>query len=157
MSSTLETTSTFKRIIVALRFNKVGQFALIKGIDLARVHRARLQIFHALDYRLLHPNTPEEKIIELTKSAQQDFERELKPLLGDFQEFAFNCWEADPSVEVCKLASSTHADLIVIGCHQSASGRSVSRVGEVGNAILQTAPCPVLLIPCPDEAPRAVD
>lgn len=144
----------FNRIIVALRFNVVGKFALKKGVDLARMHHARLLIFHALDYRLMHPQTPEEKIIELTRSAQQKFEHELKPLLGDFQEFAFNCWEADPSVEVCKLAIESKADLIIVGCHQGAHGRSVSRIGSIGNAILESAPCPVLLIPCPDEPSR---
>jgi nucleotide-binding universal stress UspA family protein len=139
----------FRRIVVALRFNRVGRFALEKSVELAREHGARLLIFHALDYRLMHPETPEDNILELTKSAQQRFEVEMKPLLGGLRDFAFNCWEADPSTEVCRLARDTKADLVVLGCHQSASGKSVSRIGAVGAAILESAPCPVLLIPCP--------
>lgn len=74
---------------------------------------------------------------------------ELKPLLGDLRDFVFNCWEADASTEVCRLARDTKADLIVLGCHQSANGKAVSRIGAVGAVILESAPCPVLLIPCP--------
>lgn len=60
----------FRRIPVGLRFNLVGRFALPKSVELAREQGSRLLIFHALEYRLMHPKTPEEKIIELTKTAQ---------------------------------------------------------------------------------------
>lgn len=144
----------FRRIIVAMRFNTVGRFALEKGIELARDQGARLLIFHALDYRLMHPETPEEKIVLLTQRAQQRFETELRPLLGELRDFAFNCWEADPAIEVCRLARATEADLVVIGCHESVTGRAVSRIGAAGAAILESAPCAVLLIPCPEESMR---
>ena len=141
----------FKRIIIALRFNKVGEAALEKGVQLAREHGARLQIFHALDYRLLHPGAPSEEILSLTESAQHRFKSTLKPLLGDFDNFAFNCWEGDPPCEICRLAIAVNADLVIIGCHQAPHGKSVYRIGNIGMAILESVPCPILLVPCPDK------
>ncbi|ROQ89820.1 universal stress protein [Desulfosoma caldarium] len=141
-----------KRILVAFRFSKSGLEALRMAAYLASVHGAWLHIFHALDYRLAHPQTPDERILQMTREIEERFTRECRPLLQGVSRFGFNCWEADPAVEVVKLAEETRADLVVVGCHQVGDRPGITRLGMVGLTIAQTAPCPVLLVPCPREA-----
>lgn len=62
----------------------------------------------------------------------------------------------DPAREIVKYATRHGIGLIVLGTH----GRSgVSRVllGSVSERVARTAPCPVLIVPPPEEAPRAGD
>ncbi len=141
----------FRRIIVGLKFSTAGKKAFSVAAGLARVHQARLLAFHALDYRLMAPQTSDETILRTTREAERRFELEFKPLLSGYRQYAFNAWEADPSVEICLLARETDADLIVIGCHQREGRPGVTRLGQVGLSVLQGAPCMVLLVPCPDE------
>ncbi|SHF95041.1 Nucleotide-binding universal stress protein, UspA family [Desulfacinum infernum DSM 9756] len=138
-----------QRILVAFKFSPAGARTLLQAAELARVHGARLHIFHALDYRLLHPATPDERIVAMTREAEERFEKEYKKYLEGYPRYGFNCWEADPSVEICKLAEDMAADLVVIGCHQVGDRPGISRLGMVGLAIVQTAPCMVLVVPCP--------
>lgn len=138
-----------QRILVAFRFTKAGMAALKTAVHLAKVHGARLHVFHALDYRLLHPQTSDERIAQMTQDMEERFATECRPLLGGVSHAAFNCWEADPAVEVVKLAGETRADLVVVGCHQVGDRPGITRLGTVGLTIAQTAPCPVLLVPCP--------
>ncbi len=140
----------FARILVALKFTAAGRHALETAARLARSLDSRLIIFCALDYRLLHPDTPDETIRALTERAERRFETELKPLLQGYGKFAFNCWEADPAVEICRLAHDARADLVVLGCHEKSTHGAITRLGQVGSFILENAPCPVLLVPCPD-------
>lgn len=139
------------RILVAFRFSQGGLAALKMAAYLAKVHRARLHVFHALDYRLMHPQTPDEVIEEMTRDAEQRFAREYRRILEGVPHFSFNSWEADPAVELVKLAKDTAADLLVIGCHEVGNRPGISRLGMVGLTIAQTAPCPVLVVPCPCE------
>jgi len=139
----------YRRILVALKWSPVGRNALLAGIQLAKENQARLHIFHALDYRLMCSDAPDERILEMTRQAEDRFKAEFRPLLGDYKRFGFNCWEADPSVEICRLANEFQADLVIIGCHQRAGKRSVTRIGQAGLSVLESAPCSVLLVPCP--------
>jgi nucleotide-binding universal stress UspA family protein len=144
-----------QRILVAFRFSPAAMAALKMAADLARVHGARLHVFHALDYRLLHPQTPDERVVQMTREAEERFNRECRPLLEGVWHFGFNCWEADPAVEVVKLAEETRADLVVVGCHQVGDRPGITRLGMIGVTIAQTAPCSVLLVPCPREPKEA--
>ncbi len=137
-----------RRILVAFRFSEAGQAALRLAAGFARVHGAWLHIFHALNYRLMHPETSDDVIIRMTREAETRFEKEYRGTLRDVTHWGFNCWEADPAVEVVKLARETGADLIVLGCHEVGDRPGIARLGMVGLAIAQTAPCPVLLVPC---------
>lgn len=140
-----------RRILVAFRFSRAGEAALKLAAEFAQIHGAWLRIFHALDYRLMHPETSDEEILRMTREAEARFERDYKGMLRDVLHWGFNCWEADPAVEVVKLARETAADLIVLGCHEVGDRPGIARLGMVGLAIAQTAPCPVLLVPCPRE------
>ncbi|MEJ5347666.1 MAG: universal stress protein [Desulfosoma sp.] len=144
-----------QRILVAFRFSKGGMAALKMAAYLARVHGARLHIFHALDYRLMHPQTPDERIVQMTQEAEKRFAEECKGFLQGVSHYGFNCWESDPAVEVVKLAEETRADLVVLGCHEVGNRPGISRLGMVGLTVAQTAPCPVLIVPCLENGKEA--
>ena len=137
-----------KRILVGIKNTPGGRYTFSKALELARQCGAWLHVFHALDYHLLRKDTPEEKIEQLTLETQRQFENELRPLLEGYSRFGFNCWEDEPATGICRLAGETGADLVIIGCHEHPRGTRLSRVGMVASRILESAPCPVMLVPC---------
>ena len=137
----------FNRIIMALKFTSASKYALEKGIGLAKNYGADLHIFHALDYSLKNLEETDPLLIEKTNEAEQRFNKEIKPLLGDWTDFTFECCPADPALEICKLAKKKEADLIIVGCHQLMEKSCIGRIDYVGMTILEMASCPVLLVP----------
>jgi nucleotide-binding universal stress UspA family protein len=137
----------FKRILMAFKFGSACEFALSKCVELAQTHDAELHIFHALDYRLKELDENDSKLLQITKDTNQRFEKELKPLLGDFRDVTFKCMPADEALDVCRQAMKINADLIILGCHQLSDRASMGRVDYVGSTILEKAPCPIMLIP----------
>ena len=137
----------FKQILVALKFGPASIFALKKGLEVARLNDAGLHIFHALDYSLQNSDENDPKLVETKNEAETRFKTEIKPLLGHLKNVTFNSQPADPALQVCKLAHSLPADLIVLGCHQLSEKISMGRLDYVGVTILEKAPCPVMLVP----------
>jgi nucleotide-binding universal stress UspA family protein len=141
----------YERILVAIKCSAAGRHAFKTALALARDLGAHLHVFHALDYHLMRPETPKTKIEELAAETYQRFLRNLGAFVADYPEYTFDAREAEPGVEAARLAAEIGADMIVVGCHETATGGSISRIGHVGSHILQTAPCPVLLVPCPED------
>ena len=137
----------FKRIVVAMKFTSAGQYALEKGIGLARDHGADLHIFHALDYTLIERSDSDPRLLEEKKVVEMSFEKDVRPLLGDLNNVTFEFIPTDPALEVCKIAKAREADLIILGCHQYMEHMCLGRIDYVGMTILEKAPCPVLLVP----------
>ena len=137
----------FKKILMALKFAPASEFALVKGVELARAHGAELHIFHALDYALQDVGEADPQLIASKEQTKQRYEARIKPLLGDLKKVTFKSLPADPAMEVCKQAKQIDADLIVLGCHQLPEKMCLGRVDYVGITILEKAPCPVLLVP----------
>ena len=98
--------------------------------------------------RLRNPEVADGQIAELTQAAEKQFEERYRPLLDDFKDFYFNCWEGDIAAETAKLAESIGADFIIIGCHVRGDKPAQTRLGEVAHALFEWAPCPVMLVPC---------
>jgi nucleotide-binding universal stress UspA family protein len=137
----------FRRILMALKFGSASEFALVKGVELAKIHGAQLHIFHAMDYVLAQLDESDPKVVELKKEAEAYYESRVKPLLGDLKDVIFKCLPADPAMEVIKQARQLDVDLIILGCHQLPEKMSLGRVDYVGITILEKAPCPVMLVP----------
>ena len=137
-----------KRILLPIKFSHVTENALAMALKMAKCCKARLHILHVLDHRLKSPEVTDEEIVELTQAAERQFEKKYRPLLGDFHDFSFNCWEGDIAHEVAKFAGSIGADFIVLGCHVREDKPSFTRLGEVALAIFQWSPCSVMLVPC---------
>ena len=84
----------------------------------------------------------------LTEEANEAIERTLAAL-GDVQARR-TVLHGDPAAEICRIAEHDHYDVIVVGSHGS---RFVKRVfvGSVSHHVLHHAPCPVLVVRCPDK------
>ena len=137
-----------KRILLPLKFSHVTDNAFAMALKMAKSCQARLHILHVLDHRLRNSNVTEAQIAEFTRAAEGQFQKEYVPLLGDFKDFYFNCWEGDIAVETAKFADSIGADFIIIGCHVRGAKPSHTRLGEIAHILFQWAPCPVMMVPC---------
>ncbi|MGD2098531.1 MAG: universal stress protein [Desulfobacterales bacterium] len=137
----------FNQILMALKFGAASEFALLKGVQLARSHNAELLIFHALDFTLgeLDEDDPQRKAREA--DAHEQYSTKIIPLLGDFKKVSFNCMPADPALMTCKIARDAGTDLIILGCHQLPEKMCLGRIDYIGMTILEKAPCPVMLVP----------
>jgi nucleotide-binding universal stress UspA family protein len=142
-----EGATMFKRILMALKFAPASEFALIKGVELAKAHGSELHIFHAMDYMLKDLDEANPSLIEVKEETRNYYETKIKTLLGDFKNATFICRPADPALEVCKQTVQINADLIILGCHQLPEKLSLGRVDYIGITILEKAPCPIMLIP----------
>jgi nucleotide-binding universal stress UspA family protein len=137
----------FERILVALKFGPASMFALNKSLEIARKNNAELHIFHALDYLLQDFDEKDPKLLKAKNETELRYKTEVEPLIGDLTNVTFKCLPADPALEVCKLAQTMAADLIVLGCHQLPEKMCMGRIDYVGMTILEKAPCPVMLVP----------
>ena len=137
----------FDRILMALKFTPASEFALVRGVELAKSHDAELHIFHAMDYALQDLDEGDPRLTETKLEARNYYETKIKPLLSDLKNVSFKCMPADPGLEVCRQAIQLNADLIVLGCHQHPEKMCLGRVDYIGITILEKAPCPVMLVP----------
>ena len=137
----------FNQILIALKFGVASEFALARGIELARMHDAKLHIFHALDYTLNELKEDDPKRVKMVEDAHQQYDARIKPLLADFEKGSFICLPADPALTTCKMARELNVDLIILGCHQLPEKICLGRLDYIGMTILEKAPCPVLLVP----------
>jgi nucleotide-binding universal stress UspA family protein len=137
----------FNQILMALKFGAASEFALVKGIELARVHDAELHIFHALDFTLNELEEDDPKRVKMVEDAHQQYDEKIKPLLADFEKGFFICLPADPALKTCKMARDLNVDLIILGCHQLPTTMCLGGVDYIGMTILEKAPCPVMLVP----------
>ncbi|MDH3799696.1 MAG: universal stress protein [Desulfobacterales bacterium] len=137
----------FNQILMALKFGAASEFALVKGIELARAHDAELHIFHALDFTLNELDEDDPKRVKMVEDAHQQYDAKIKPLLADFEKGLFICLPADPAMKTCKMARELNVDLIILGCHQLPEKMCLGRVDYIGMTILEKAPCPVMLVP----------
>lgn len=132
---------------MALKFAPASEFALVKGVELAKVHNAELHVFHAMDYVLAELDESDSRLQEERTEAEKYYLDNIKPLVQDLDNVTYKCMPADPALEVCRQAIQLNADLIVLGCHQLPEKISLGRIDYVGITILEKAPCPVMLVP----------
>jgi nucleotide-binding universal stress UspA family protein len=137
----------FNQILMALKFGAASEFALVKGIELAKAHDAELHIFHALDFTLKELEEDDPKRVKMVEDAHQQYDEKIKPLLADFEKGFFICLPADPAMKTCKMARDLNIDLIILGCHQLPQKMCLGRIDYIGMTILEKAPCPVMLVP----------
>ena len=137
----------FNQILMALKFGVASEFALVKGIELAKTHDAELHIFHALDFTLNELEEDDPKRVKMVEDAHQQYDQKIKPLLADFEKGFFICLPADPAMKTCKIARDLNMDLIILGCHQLPEKMCLGRIDYIGMTILEKAPCPVMLVP----------
>ncbi|MCU0533380.1 MAG: universal stress protein [Hydrococcus sp. Prado102] len=138
----------FQRILVALDSSELGKYVFEEALSLAKVTRANLMLLHVLsdaeigNWELKNLNEHidrwelyRQQGLELLKSraacaSQAGVNAEVTQIPG-----------AAPA-EICALAKSWGADLIVVG-HRGLSGLQDLFVGSVSNYVMHYAPCSV--------------
>lgn len=136
-----------KRILFMLKFSEKSKGMLRAALEVAKSCNARFHVLHVMDHRLAHPEIPDALVADATREIEKHFKDEYMPLLGEFKNYYFNCWEGSPANDTAKFAQVIGADLIIVGSHESGGKLSFNRLGTVGATIMQYAPCPVMLLP----------
>jgi nucleotide-binding universal stress UspA family protein len=139
-----------KKILVATDFSEHADHALDYGVALAAQLGATLHLVHAVMLPIaggpelalaFGPSTLE----AMTNSAQAAMKVRMDKYLGRVTLAPPRVEMGDPRDVIDRTAEEIDADLIVMGTH---GRRGIRRVllGSVAEAVVRSAPCPVLTI-----------
>src|SRR5512143_1927752 len=139
----------YRKILLAYNGSAEGKRALFEAADLAGFLNAET---HLLAVASMPPSlfltegfVPEELLEEEKKRTQQVLDEGIAAL----KEKGFNATGhvavGEPVEEICRAAKEQSADLIVVGHHQSTSFAARWWKGSVGAALLDYAPCSILI------------
>lgn len=169
-TSNLESNSvSFKKILVAVDYQLITQEVFAKAIELAEIYSSSLMVCHCIPGKI--PEIPElitaagiggfysPEMFELEEQLLEEATEELKAWLHSFYQQAIEKeipTECDyvignPGEEICGLAKSWQADLIVMG-RRGLTGLSEMFFGSVSNYVFHHAPCSVLIVQHPEES-----
>lgn len=139
-----------RRILVATDFSELAEKATGWALELARRYEARVDLVHAWSPPLV--GSPE-GVSPVSAVLINDLEREAKQAMtraleryrtaGVALEGTVVC--SDPRDAVVETAEKLKADLVVIGTH-GRRGLKRALMGSVAEAVVRTAPCPVLVV-----------
>ncbi len=156
----------FKNILVAVDRLPLSVKVFEQALELAQKQRASLVIIHCLN----NPTLGE--TVTLTDAGaglglysagignlqqdQENFQSETQQVEAWLQTYwqqatdqgvpaEFDYKVGDPGTQICDLARSWSADLIVVG-RRGHTGLTEMLAGSVSNHVLHHAPCPVLVI-----------
>jgi nucleotide-binding universal stress UspA family protein len=139
----------YQRILLAYNGSKEGRRALLEMCDLATFLGAET---HLLAVASMPPSlfltegfVPEELLEEEKKRTQAVLDEGIARL----RERGFNATGhlavGEPVEEICRLAKSLGAQLIVVGHNQNTSFAARWWKGSVGASLLDYAPCSILI------------
>jgi universal stress protein A len=139
-----------KRILVPIDFSEFSEHALDFAVELAGKLDATIHLIHAISIPAIgvpelgaawSPTMIDDLVTSGTKAMTK---------LADDRRKVARIGEAvvqlgDPRDLILKAAADLHADLIVMGTH---GRRGIRRalLGSVAEAVVRTAPCPVMTI-----------
>jgi nucleotide-binding universal stress UspA family protein len=75
-------------------------------------------------------------------------------LTAGVREVEMKLMEGQPYREIVRAAEDTHAQLIVMGSH-GRTGLAHILLGSVAERVVRKAPCPVIVVPCKEQAATA--
>ena len=139
----------YRKILLAYDGSQEGKRALLETADLASFLQADA---HLLAVATMPPSlfltegfVPEELLEEEKKRTQTVLDEGIRNL----RERGFNATGhlavGEPVEEICRLAKSVGADLIVVGHNQKTSFAARWWKGSVGGSLLDYAPCSLLV------------
>ncbi len=139
----------YRKILLAYNGSQEGKRALLECGELANFLHAET---HLLAVASMPPSlfltegfVPEELLEEEKKRTGQVLDEGIAAL----KEKGFNATGhlavGEPVEEICRAAKEQGADLIVVGHHQSTSFAARWWKGSVGAALLDYAPCSILI------------
>src|SRR3954462_14283429 len=139
----------YRKILLAYDGSHEGKRALLETADLATFLQAET---HLLAVATMPPSlfltegfVPEELLEEEKKRSQGVLDEGIRNL----RERGFNATGhlavGEPVEEICRLAKSVGADLVVVGHNQKTSFAARWWKGSVGATLLDHAPCSILI------------
>lgn len=141
----------FHRILVATGGSPWSRNAVNKAVRLAAECRAKLSVVHILED---DPQYQPQELIVSDPEMRAEMEEADRQLLNQASQLAAEAqvpcetilkWGAIPE-EIVRAAITTESDLIVMGTRHL-TGEKRLMTGRICNAVIATAPCPVLVVP----------
>ncbi|MEH2106540.1 universal stress protein [Nostoc sp.] len=137
---------SFKKILVAVDDSPATATVFVKALELAQRDAAQLMIGHSIELAASSQLTVNLIDLEIeTQQAQsllQLYYQKAK-ILGIMTESSYQT--GDPGTNICDLAQSWGADLIVLG-RRGLKGFAELLAGSVSNHVVHHAPCSVLVV-----------
>ncbi|AVH72945.1 universal stress protein [Nostoc sp. 'Lobaria pulmonaria (5183) cyanobiont'] len=137
---------SFKKILVAVNDSPATATVFIKALELAQRDAAQLMIGYSIELAAssqLTVNLVDLKIeTQQAQSLLQLYYQKAK-ILGIMAEYSYQTGE--PGTNICDLARSWGADLIVLG-RRGLKGFAELLTGSVSNHVVHHAPCSVLVV-----------
>ena len=139
----------YRKILLAYNGTKEGKRALLECADLASFLQAET---HLLAVASMPPSlfltegfVPEELLEEEKKRTQTVLDEGIRTLRDRGFNATGHLAVGEPVEEICRHAKSIGADLIVVGHNQNTSFAARWWKGSVGSALLDSAPCSILI------------
>jgi nucleotide-binding universal stress UspA family protein len=139
----------YRRILLAYNGTQEGKRALFEAADLAGFLNAET---HLLAVASMPPSlfltegfVPEELLEEEKKRTKTVQDEGLQTLTQKGFKATGHLAVGEPVEEICRIAKEVGADLIVLGHNQSTSWAKRWWKGSVGAALLDYAPCSILI------------
>ncbi|MDH4191754.1 MAG: universal stress protein [Betaproteobacteria bacterium] len=139
----------YRKILLAYNGSQEGKRALIECAELANFLHAET---HLLAVASMPPSlfltegfVPEELLDEEKKRTQQILDEGISALKEKGFTATGHLAVGEPVEEICRAAKEFGVDLIVLGHHQSTSFAARWWKGSVGAALLDYAPCSLLI------------
>ncbi len=138
-------------ILVPCDFSEYAERAYTWALGLAEKYSAKIillhaaQLFTSLGYPesvyLLDLKKMEDEILADAEKRLQEFvaKKGASPVVVEMRAMT-----GDPFWEICQVAETEHADLIVMGSH-GRTGLAHVLLGSVAERVVRHAPCPVLV------------
>jgi nucleotide-binding universal stress UspA family protein len=139
----------YRKILLAYNGTKEGKRALLECADLASFLQAET---HLLAVASMPPSlfltegfVPEELLEEEKKRTQTVLDEGISTLRDRGFNATGHLAVGEPVEEICRLAKSIGADLIVVGHNQNTSFAARWWKGSVGASLLDYSPCSILI------------
>ena len=139
----------YRKILLAYDGSQEGKRALLEAADLASFLQAET---HLLAVATMPPSlfltegfVPEELLEEEKKRSQGVLDEGIRNLRDRGFTAQGHLAVGEPVEEICRLAKSVGADLIVVGHNQKTSFAARWWKGSVGATLLDHAPCSILI------------
>jgi nucleotide-binding universal stress UspA family protein len=136
-----------QRIVVPTDGSEHADVALEAAIDLAKLLKKPLHAIYVIDHPSFQAFPPESLLVDVTKLVRKEADAVLQRIQERAKKAKAKATtevrEGHPAEEIVRAA--TAKDLIVISTH---GRRGISRMllGSVAEAVVRSAPCPVLVI-----------
>ena len=139
----------YRKILLAYNGSQEGKRALFEAADLAAFLQAQT---HLLAVASMPPSlfltegfVPEELLEEEKKRTQTVLDEGIRTRRDKGFNATGQLAVGEPVEEICRMAKSLGADLIVLGHNQNTSFAARWWKGSVGASLLDYAPCSILI------------